>query len=112
MHVTGVLYWVCNKRDTRDEVRMMKVAPLPGVLQKLQDEMNMTDEKFADYLETSRSSIWRAKLPVSDPRFSLGQDVMAKILKRYSNKKFEDIFFLVNSSHECYKNMEGTKEVG
>ncbi|MGO4953067.1 hypothetical protein [Paenibacillus sp. DRB1-1] len=82
----------------------MKVAPLPGVLQQLQDTVDMTDEKFAEYLETSRSSLWRAKLPVDDSRFSLGQDVMAKILKKFPEMKFEELFFLVKLSQGCYKN--------
>lgn len=82
----------------------MKIAPLPGVLQNLQDELQMTDEKFADYIETSRASLWRAKLPNTDPRFSLGTDVMTKILIKFPDKKFEDLFFLINSYHECYKN--------
>lgn len=53
----------------------------------------MTEQEFADFLGASRSSLWRAKLPVDDNRFSLGQDVMAKILKNFPEKSFEDIFF-------------------
>ncbi|MEY8748574.1 hypothetical protein AB9M62_56975 [Bacillales bacterium AN1005] len=81
----------------------MRISPLPGVLQKLQDDLQMTDEKFADYIETSRASLWRAKLPANDPRFSLGQDVMTKILTKFPNKKFEELFFLTQMSQECYK---------
>ncbi|MDU4696418.1 MAG: hypothetical protein E6Y08_11420 [Paenibacillus sp.] len=88
----------------------MRVAPKPGEIEKLQKEKNMTDQEFADYLGTSRSSLWRAKLPLGDERFSCGQDVMAKILMMFPEKKFEDLFFLDQVSHECYENISETSE--
>lgn len=80
----------------------MRIVPKPGELEKLQKEREMTDQEFADFIGTSRSSLWRAKLPPEDNRFSLGQDVMAKILKKFPAKSFEDLFFLDQVSHECY----------
>lgn len=93
----------------------MRIVPKPGELEQLQKEKNMTDQEFADFLGTSRSSLWRAKLPPEDERFSFGQDVMAKILKKFPNKTFEELFFLDQVSHECYIESSSTseqKEVG
>ncbi|WP_438498543.1 hypothetical protein [Paenibacillus sp. IHBB 3054] len=80
----------------------MRVIPKPGILNKLQEDKKMSEQEFADFLGASRSSLWRAKLPVDDNRFSLGQDVMAKILKNFPDKSFEDIFFLEKLSQVCY----------
>ncbi|WP_342477399.1 winged helix-turn-helix domain-containing protein [Paenibacillus sp. FSL H7-0350] len=82
----------------------MRVIPKPGILNQLQEDKKMTEQEFADFLGASRSSLWRAKLPVDDNRFSLGQDVMAKILKNFPEKSFEDIFFLEHVSQVCYGN--------
>lgn len=80
----------------------MRVIPKPGILNQLQEDKKMTEQEFADFIGASRSSLWRAKLPVDDSRFSLGQDVMAKILKNFPDKSFEDIFFLEKASQVCY----------
>lgn len=76
----------------------MRIIPKPEVIETLQKEMNMTDKEFAKYIGASRSSLWRAKLPPDDDRFSLGQDVMAKILKKFPEKKFEDLFIFFDSN--------------
>ena len=91
----------------------MRIIPKPGELEKLQKEKDMTDQEFADFLGTSRSSLWRAKLPPEDERFSFGQDVMAKILKKFPHKTFEELFFLEQVSQECYgkSNTPSRKEV-
>ncbi|ASA20235.1 hypothetical protein [Paenibacillus donghaensis] len=62
----------------------MKVIPKPGIINQLQEEKCMSEQEFADFVGTSRSSLWRAKLSSDDKRFSLGQDVMAKILRKFS----------------------------
>jgi DNA-binding XRE family transcriptional regulator len=103
-HVTLVLYYFCNKRETRNEVIRLKVLIKPDVLNTLQASLKKTDQEFADHIGVSRSSLWRAKLPVSDERFSLGQDVIAKVLNSFSDKSFEDLFFLDKVSHDCDKN--------
>jgi predicted transcriptional regulator len=73
----------------------------PEVLDKLQQDLNMTDQEFAETINISRSSLWRAKLPAEDNRFSLGQDVIVKVLNRFPNLTFDEVFFLDKVSHEC-----------
>jgi hypothetical protein len=81
----------------------VRVLLKPGVLDELQHEMKMTDQEFAEYVGVSRSQLWRAKLPPTDKRFSLGQDFIAKVLAAFPSHVFEDIFFLDRVSHECDK---------
>lgn len=81
----------------------MRVLLKPGVLEKLQKDLDLKEQEFAEYISVSRSHLWRAKLPPSDKRFSLGQDLIAKLLNAFPNKKFEDIFFLEQVSHACDK---------
>lgn len=79
----------------------MKVLLKPGILNDLKKQANMSEQEFAIYIGVSRSQLWRVKLPPSDKRFSLGQDFIAKILKKFPKLSFEDIFFLEKMSHEC-----------
>ncbi|NQX67948.1 hypothetical protein HQN90_17645 [Paenibacillus alba] len=78
----------------------MKVILIPGVLKQIQNELKMTDQEFAEYLGVSRSQLWRVQLPANHKNFSLGEEFIAKILNRFSQKMFED-FFLVTVSQEC-----------
>lgn len=87
----------------------MRVVPQEGVLNKLQQEKNMTDQEFSDFLGIARASLWRTRLPKDDKRFSLGNDVMAKILKKFPEKAFEELFFLDKPSQVCDK--KKSKEV-
>ncbi|MHA6484514.1 hypothetical protein ACX1C1_21690 [Paenibacillus sp. strain BS8-2] len=79
----------------------MKILLIPGALEAIQNENGMTDQEFAEYIGISRSQLWRILLPKDDKRFSLGQDVIAKLLQRFPNRKFEELFFLDLLSHEC-----------
>ncbi|CAH1202926.1 hypothetical protein PAECIP111891_02147 [Paenibacillus allorhizoplanae] len=79
----------------------MKVILKPGVLENLQKELNMNDQEFADHIGVSRSHLWRAKMPISDKRFSLGQDFIARVLNTFSGFTFEEIFFLNQLSQDC-----------
>ncbi|WP_163854575.1 helix-turn-helix domain-containing protein [Paenibacillus elgii] len=81
----------------------MKVLPKPNIFEKLQKETGMKDKEFADYLGVSRSQLWRAKLPPNDKRFSLGQPFIAKVLNRFSEYAFEELFFLDRVSQGCDK---------
>lgn len=82
-----------------------------GVLEEIQFKLKMNDQEFADYIGMSRSSLWRARLPINDRRYSLGQDVIAKILNKFPEKTFEDLFILDQLYHECDNNNERKKEV-
>lgn len=79
----------------------MKVLLRSGVLDDVQKEMNLTDQQFAEFIGISRSQLWRAKMPASDKRFSLGNDFVAAVLNALEGKKFEELFFLGDVSHEC-----------
>lgn len=79
----------------------MKVTLQPNVLEKMQKDLNMTDQEFAEYIGVSRSQLWRAQLPSEDKRFSLGQDFIAKVLNRFPELTFEQLFFLDKVSHGC-----------
>lgn len=79
----------------------LKVLIKPDVLESLQSSLKMNDQEFADHIGVSRSSLWRAKLPANDDRFSLGQDVIAKVLSSFSDKSFDELFFLEKMSREC-----------
>ncbi|MBG9943898.1 hypothetical protein ABE237_15665 [Brevibacillus formosus] len=79
----------------------MKVLLKPGVLDDLRHKLKFTDKRFAEFIGVSRSQLWRAKLPPSDKRFSLGEDFIAKVLSAFPDHTFEDIFFLDDLSHLC-----------
>jgi transcriptional regulator with XRE-family HTH domain len=81
----------------------MKVLLKGETLIEAQHALNMTDQEFAEYLGISRSTLWRAKLPSEDKRFTLSQDFIACVLDRFPDKKFDDFFFLGNLSHACDK---------
>jgi predicted transcriptional regulator len=81
----------------------MRVLPKPGILEKLQKELDKTDQEFAEFIGVSRSQLWRAKLKPTDKRFSLGQDFIAKMLQAFNSYKFEELFFLQDVSHVCDK---------
>ncbi|HYE69548.1 MAG TPA: hypothetical protein VEA58_13105 [Anaerovoracaceae bacterium] len=86
----------------------MRVLLKHGVLDSKQIEFKMTDKEFADFIGISRSSLWRAKLPADDGRFSLGQDVIAKVLNKFDDLTFEDVFFLDPLYHGCDKTKAST----
>lgn len=81
----------------------MKVLLKKDVLNKIQEDLKMTDQEFADYIGVSRSQLWRANMSPKDKRFSLGNEFVASVLSTFQEKKFEDLFFLGSVSHECYK---------
>ena len=87
-------------RQGKEEI-LLGFSLRPEVLERLQQDLRMTDQEFADTIGISRSSLWRAKLPTEDNRFSLGQDVIIKVLHRFPNLTFDDVFFLDKLSHEC-----------
>jgi hypothetical protein len=84
----------------------MKVSLRHKVLSNIQQTRKMTDQEFSCFLGISRSQLWRSQLPTDDKRFSLGQDFIAKVLKALPEYSFEDIFFLNNVSHGCYKDVQ------
>lgn len=79
----------------------MRFILKPEVLEKIQFDLKMNDQEFADYIGVSRTSLWRARLPANDKSHSLGQGVIAKILNRFPEMTFEELFFLDYVSHEC-----------
>ncbi|MCZ8520162.1 MULTISPECIES: hypothetical protein [Paenibacillus] len=70
----------------------MRVVLKKNIICELQSESGMTDQNFAVHIGISRSQLWRAKLPSTDKRFSLGHDFIAKVLHTFHDKKFEQLF--------------------
>lgn len=79
----------------------MRILLKHDVLESVQTVMKLTDQEFAEFIGVSRSQLWRAKLPPSDRRFSLGQDFIAKVLNAFADHTFEELFFLDEVSHAC-----------
>lgn len=64
-------------------------------LENAQNKLNInSDSELAAKIGVSITQIWRAKLPVDDPRHnSPGPQFIAGVLKAF-NGRFEDFFFL------------------
>lgn len=73
----------------------------PGILDQLQKSLRMTDQEFSDHIGISRSQLWRVKMDPKDKRFSLGKDLISKLLIAFPSYTFEDLFFLDQVSHAC-----------
>jgi len=65
-------------------------------LKELQKKHNIRfDTDLAEKLNVARSTLWRVRLPVDDPRYNApGKDFIAKILKAFPEATFEELFFL------------------
>lgn len=82
----------------------MKIKLRVDVLEDLQTKKGWTDTELANQMGISRSRLWRAKLSEDHTEYcSPGESLIVGVLKAFPEKKFEDLFFLVDVCSVVHK---------
>lgn len=77
---------------------MPKIRLNTKALAKLQKQKGWDDGELCKQIGIDRAHLWRLRLPADDPRYNApGEIFIAGTLKAFSEKSFEELFFLDNN---------------
>lgn len=66
-------------------------------LERMQKEKGWDDTELAKRIGVARTTLWRVRLPIDDPRYNApGEAFIAGVLSAFHGSVFEDLFFLAD----------------